>query len=110
MRDRLGELLQLLEREMRAQGRWETSPPPAAALASTQPFAVDTLDFDQWLQWIFIARLRELLSLQMPLPAECAVRPMAEEVYHADDEAATRLICLLGEIDVLFQAHHSGLN
>lgn len=110
MRDQLGDMLIELEREMRAQQRWEVTPPSDEALASDQPFAVDTLDFDQWLQWIFIAKLRELLSRQLPLPRQCGVQAMAEEVYGSAEPGGRRLIRLLGEIDRLFQDSHSDLN
>lgn len=110
MRDRLTQLLASLEAEMRAQGRWDRHPPSAEALCSTEPFAVDTLNFDQWLQWILLPRLSELLMRQLPLPADCAIRPMAEEVYDGDDPAATRLVVIIGEIDALLTGHQGGLN
>jgi uncharacterized protein YqcC (DUF446 family) len=97
----LTDLLNEVEAELRSQGRWDTCPPPAAALASTQPFAVDFLTFDQWLQWILLPRLRELLATDAPLPTDCAIRPMAEEVYGGGVPEAQRLVALLGRIDRL---------
>ena len=110
MRDRLGELLQALEEELRAQGRWDSRQPPAEALASTQPFAVDTLSFDQWLQWILLPRMRELLVLQLPLPASCAIAPMAEEVYANEGPRATRIILIIADIDLLLNEHGGRIN
>jgi uncharacterized protein YqcC (DUF446 family) len=110
VRDQLGELLQALEREMRSQGRWERQRPPHQALLSTQPFAVDTLDFDQWLQWIFIPKLNELLVMQLPLPDNCAVGPMAEEVYGPDNPVAERITSIVSEIDSLLTRHGADLN
>ena len=101
MRDQLVELLAALEREMRAQDRWERHPPAADALRSTQPFAVDTLAFDQWLQWVFVPKLHHLLARQLPLPGNCAVGPMAEEVYGPDSAGGQRLIVIIAEIDAL---------
>jgi uncharacterized protein YqcC (DUF446 family) len=37
------------------QGWWDEVPPSIEALSSVEPFSVDTLDFEQWLQWIFLA-------------------------------------------------------
>jgi len=101
MRDELGKLLTALEREMRAQDRWDTLAPSAQALQSTQPFAFDTLEFDQWLQWVFLPKLQQLLAMQLPLPRSCAVSPMAEEVYGADHPAGQRLVAIIAQIDAL---------
>ena len=110
VRDQLSQLLQTLENELRLQGRWDASAPSPSALRSTQPFAIDTLTFDQWLQWILLPKLRDLLLHQLPLPDNCAMQPMAEEVYDNDDSGALRLITILAEIDALLTEHHGGLN
>ena len=110
MRDQLGELLATLEREMRLQGRWDGHRPPEQSLRSTQPFAVDTLSFDQWLQWIFIPKLQEMLVLQLPLPRSCAVGPMAEEVYGADNTGGQRITLIVSEIDTLLTFQGGDLN
>ena len=72
------------------------------ALASQQPFCIDTLRFDQWLQFVFIGRLRQLLADQLPLPDQCAVAPMAAQCFSARDQGP--LIAQLARIDAL----HSG--
>ncbi|MBI2381144.1 MAG: YqcC family protein [Gammaproteobacteria bacterium] len=74
-------LLDTLEVELRRSELWEDTPPSAEALASVQPFAVDTLDFSQWLQFIFLARLRMMAELGGELPQSCSVLPMAEEAF-----------------------------
>lgn len=62
--------LLLIERELHVQGWWSEQPPSPEALASTVPFAVDSMNFDQWLQWIFLPRMKVILenglALQMP--------------------------------------------
>jgi uncharacterized protein YqcC (DUF446 family) len=42
--------------------------------------------------------------LQLPLPQDCAVSPMAEEVYTDDSRAAQRLVSILAAIDTLLSA------
>jgi uncharacterized protein YqcC (DUF446 family) len=106
----LSQLLEALETELRSQARWESAPPSDEALRSTQPFAVDTLSFDQWLQWILLPRLHELLVLQMPLPTSCAIAPMAEEVYGQSDSAANRIVLIITDIDLLLTEHGGDLN
>jgi uncharacterized protein YqcC (DUF446 family) len=104
VRDKLADLLATLETELRAQGRWEAAPPDDAALHSSQPFAVDTLEFDQWLQWILLPRMNLLLVQQLPLPPRCAMQAMAEEIYGIEDSDGRRIVRLLGAIDDLLTA------
>ena len=110
MRDQLSDLLKDLENELQAQGRWEPGAPSPEAQQSTQPFAVDTLSFDQWLQWILLPRMYELLAMQMPLPGSCAIAPMAEEVYGDDDPATERLVVIIARIDLLLTENGTELN
>ena len=110
MRDELRDLLTALEQELHTQHRWESTPPDEQALSSTEPFAVDTLAFDQWLQWIFIPKFRQLLDRQLPLPQRCAVHPMAEEVYPGDDPAGQRLLAIVSKIDELLSGQGKAPN
>ena len=56
------DLLFELEEILKAAGLWSAVTPSQEALASQQPFACDTLAFEQWLQFIFIPRLQALLK------------------------------------------------
>ena len=60
---------------------------------------MDTLDFHQWLQFILLVRLRQMLTLQMPLPQQIALYPMATEVYKQELGYHRTLIELLAELD-----------
>ena len=62
----LAEHLLLIERELRVLGWWQEQAPSAEALASQEPFCVDTLTFEQWLQWIFLPRMKQLLEAGAP--------------------------------------------
>lgn len=42
----LADVLLLIERELRVQGWWASTPPSASALASVEPFAVDAMAFE----------------------------------------------------------------
>ena len=64
--------LLLIERELVVQGWWDDEPPSDEALASTVPFAVDTLSFEQWLR----ARSAVAQRLQHPCHGrDCVYRP-----------------------------------
>lgn len=79
-------LLQLATALQQCQ-RWQSLPPPASALASTQPFCCDTLAFEGWLQFLFLPRCHALLDGGQPLPY-FQLLPMAEMSWGSDDGAA----------------------
>ena len=60
---------------------------------------MDTLDFHQWLQFILLVRLRQMLALQMPLPQQIALYPMATEVYNQSLQTYAQLLECLAELD-----------
>jgi len=90
-----------LEGELRALALWQSQKPSAQALASREPFAVDTLEFYQWLQFVFIPRLEQVAQGRAPVPQNCGVAPMAEEFFRAREEDAAALIQVLAAIDDL---------
>lgn len=95
----LDSTLQQLEKELRRLGWWQETPPEPAALASTQPFHADTLAFEQWLQWIFIPRIRELVAGQGRLPGRCHIAPMGEVAWRERLHEAAQLLELLRNLD-----------
>jgi len=99
-RARVAGLLRALETALHGARLWEAAPPPLAALESVEPFCVDTLSLPQWLQWIFLPRMRALLDARAALPPKCGIAAMAE-VYFLDreDAAARDILSLLRQID-----------
>jgi len=93
--------LLLIERELHVQGWWSETPPSAEALASVVPFAVDSMNFDQWLQWIFLPKMKEILEKGLPLPNASGILVMAETVYVDRPEESRELRRLLAEFDQL---------
>lgn len=100
MQTKVAELLIDIESELRRLGLWSQVPPSQKALASEQPFCVDTLTLPQWLQYIFLPTLYQLLENGEDLPQRCGVAPMAEEYFKASDLAAGTLIEALHQLDV----------
>lgn len=90
-----------LEASLRNIGHWDAEPPPPEALRSEQPFAVDVMEFYQWLQFIFIPRLRFLLEAEQALPKRCGIAPMAEEYYRRRALPVEGLLAALRTIDEL---------
>jgi uncharacterized protein YqcC (DUF446 family) len=102
----IADQLLLIERELRAQGWWGSVAPSAEALASVEPFAVDTLDFEQWLQWIFLPRMKAILEQDLALPNASGIQEMAEMVFAARHVQGKdrQLQALLKEFDRLITA------
>lgn len=98
---RLAAVLLEIEAVLRSNGRWETAAPPVTALASSEPFCVDTLRFEQWLQWIFLPRMQHILEHQQPLPASSAIAAYAEECLLLDDPQMCELLALIRRFDQL---------
>ncbi len=95
-------LMQALEDEMRRLDLWESYPPPAEALDSVVPFCYDTLEFTQWLQWVFVPRTRAIMDRGMPLPAKSDISPLAEMTFaEMEDVDTDALLALIGEFDRL---------
>ncbi len=95
------QLLDDLESELRRLGLWQATPPSKQALASNEPFCVDTLELSQWLQFVFIPKMHQLIVLAMPLPTAISVLPMAEEAYLGSSMDVKRLLGTIGQLDTL---------
>lgn len=100
----VAEQLLLVERELRLLGLWSVEAPSPEALASQQPFCVDTLDFEAWLQWIFLPRMKMLIEAGAELPAASGIAAMAEEVFRAQALEVKGLLAALQAFDSLIAA------
>lgn len=97
----VAEQLLLIERELRLLGWWAEVAPAAERLASPEPFCVDTLLFQEWLQWIFLPRMRAIIELGGALPGACVIRPMGEESWRGEGARVAGLLALLEAFDRL---------
>lgn len=80
----LAELAQLEQALMQST---LTSPRPSIqALASTAPFCFDTMPFEAWLQWVFLPRMRQVLSEGHRLTTACSIAPLAEHQWQDRSE------------------------
>ena len=97
----VADVILAIEAEMRRIGLWETQAPSPQALASLQPFCYDTLRFDQWLQWIFLVRMRALLEDGTSLPTTSDIAPLAEDFFATCHQDTDRLLALIRDFDRL---------
>ncbi|MCB1752952.1 MAG: YqcC family protein [Gammaproteobacteria bacterium] len=90
-----------IEKEMRTLRQWEGGVPGTEALSSELPFCYDTLMFNQWLQWIFLPRIRAVVEGEAPLPEKSEIAPMAEIWVEEQNIASPgyRLLELIREMD-----------
>ncbi|WP_370280838.1 YqcC family protein [Pontibacterium sp.] len=103
---RVSTLLIAIHEEMHKQQLWGEQSPSAEALASTQPFCVDTLLFSEWIQWLMIPRLQMMIAQQMPLPQNSNMHAMAEEAFKTLDADTAQLESLIQHLDDALNVRH----
>ena len=91
--------LNSLELGLRELGLWSDSRPDAESLSSTLPFCYDTLEIEQWLQFIFLGRMRELLEQGDDLPEKCSIIPYIEMLSGAGKQVHPKLVNLIKRVD-----------
>lgn len=91
-------LLPALERELKAAALWQTQRPEDQSLQSTEPFSLDTLHPHEWLQWIFLPRMQQLLADKAPLPQGFLLTPYFDEVWKEPPQYQA-ILTVLHQID-----------
>lgn len=91
------QILHDIEQAMRDGNLWSTMPPEAEAFESVEPFSVDTMSAEHWLQWVLIPRMFALLAAEADLPTRFAITPYFEMAL----PDASRLLAELQRLDDL---------
>lgn len=94
-----------IEIELRRLQLWEHERPPAEAFHSTEPFCIDTLEFTQWVQFVFLERMKFIIESAQPLPEVSGIAPMAEEHFRGRPESGQGLIRELEAVDQLLSGN-----
>lgn len=98
---RTSSILMDIEAEMHRLNLWAAKSPSEEAFTSDQPFFIDTMTFPEWIQFVFLPRMHELLEAEAPLPESCQIAPMAE-VYFAELQLdSAELTAKLQQVDEL---------
>ncbi len=97
------DLLTNIEGLLQKHNQWQTIPPSAEKMASTEPFSIDTLTFLEWLQWVYLARLRAIVHAGGALPQGAMVLPYAQEAMRADGIEIPGLLSLIEQLDEALQ-------
>jgi len=83
----LAKVLGELEETMRGLSLWGAVSPTNENLSSVEPFSYDTLELQEWLQWIMIPRFRALLESSKALPVESNISEYAEVKFAGPEYA-----------------------
>jgi uncharacterized protein YqcC (DUF446 family) len=92
-----------LEQCLREAMLWSSSKPSNQALQSMVPFAFDTMPFEQWLQFIFIPKMSEIIQTEKTLPNNLKLLPMAEQSFSAANNQSG-IIAVINQIDLVFSS------
>ncbi len=99
--NRIADVLLEVEATLRTSGKWDAFRPSEGALLSPEPFCIDTLSFEQWLQWIFLPRMKQILEYKKPLPVKSGIFVYAQEQLCKEDPPAGKLLSLIKRFDDL---------
>lgn len=90
-----------LEAELRRLGAWSNTPLPPERMQFSRAFGGDTMAFEQWIQFVLVARLREIAATGGPLPPSSQLRAYAVREFDGREDQMAALIDLLGAVDDL---------
>ena len=97
--DQLLNLFAALQNELEKLGSWSEVPPAPDAFLSQLPFSYDTMSLPEWIQFIFLPKMNELIERGGVLPQRCGIEPMAQEFFKDRSMEAVELLRILSEID-----------
>ncbi|MDN3610706.1 YqcC family protein [Vibrio ostreicida] len=91
-------LLEQLPARMQELGLWQQECPAIDVLQSIEPFSMDKLKPEEWLQWVFSPRILDMIDKKKPLPQGFSIAPYFEECWK-DKAEVTVILGLLKAID-----------
>lgn len=108
---KLALLLEALKQNLRDEKLYANTLPSPEALASSQPFCVDTLEFEQWLQFIMLPKFQHLVSNHLSLPSikeNQGMANIAEVVFtqRGIQQQAANTILTIKKIDQLLEENN----
>ena len=93
--------LEQIKQALKDSQLWSDTPPEPQAFASTAPFCFDRMDFEQWLQWVFLPKMAELIEAGKTPPAGCSMAPLAEHQFAEYAEPTDQLVIEISRFDQL---------
>jgi uncharacterized protein YqcC (DUF446 family) len=96
-----------IEAELKRLNRWNLSPLPAEKYDDMGAFGENTMSFEQWLQFILIPRINEIIENKGEFPEGSMLGPYAIRYFDGDHEADD-LHQLLYDLDTLINKKTHG--
>lgn len=100
-RRRLGEIADGIEAELKRLGWWQDDPPSEETAIAGGAFGMQTVAFSQWLQVVFVKRLRQAAAGEFEIPSSSSVSTFATREFDGYTEDLDGLMKLLYEVDRL---------
>ncbi len=98
---RVATAIAAIEAEMKRIGYWQEQPLRPEQMKFKQAFAMDTMAYAQWLQFIFVPRVKEAVATGR-FPSSSSVGAQGVREFDGDDNAG-ELVRLLCEFDQVFR-------
>lgn len=98
--ERAAALADRISAELRRRGRWSSEPLDPARLVDMGAFGMNTLAAEEWIQFVLVPRVRELVAARGELPRESQISAWAARQFDGDPEADA-LVELLRDLDEL---------
>ena len=96
-------ILAEMETELAKLGLWDVPEPEANAFKCTSPFFLDTMELHEWLRYVLIKKLRDLMAASGKLPEKAEIFPYAYEFYHEDRSRYLGLLRSIHRLDSFFR-------
>jgi uncharacterized protein YqcC (DUF446 family) len=106
-RERIQAKIAEIEDEMKRIGYWQSDSLRPEQYQFHMAFAMDTMAFSQWLQFIFIPRVKSILESGEKVPRDSQNAAQAVREFDGDDNAYN-LITLLSDFDEIIRQGSSG--
>lgn len=93
-----------IEAEMKNIGLWDIDQPTPEAIANGGAFGTQSMTFEQWLRWVFIPRVHQIIDARGQFPSQSHIADQATREWDMwDSRPETRTLQrLLAEFDALF--------
>ena len=89
-----------LEMELKRLERWQNTPLPKEMVDSMGAFGENTMTFEQWLQFVLIARIQQIVTDHDEFPSGSMLATYAVRAFDGDQDAS-QLHQILNDLDHL---------
>lgn len=99
--DSLRSIAEGIETELKRLDLWTAGEADDTAMASEEPFRYDTMQFHQWLQWVFLPNVTDIADGREEIPENSQILPYAEESLGQHGRNEEPLLFLIRTFDEL---------